>query len=194
MASPFVQFSETNFQVCGGRCWPFAQSLAIVHTPLRAVQRLLLYCVRVDRFTFLQSDAKCACCEIALWDYFAASASANDSFVAGVGGGGYVFLNTLTSPQFKRYAQRVGRLLNDYGPRVVDTYGFAGPALLANYSAEAALGGVAPSAYISEPTHFGIWDEIPGKPILPYALCSPQRCPLHSVLAVGGSLLSDGLH
>lgn len=107
------------------------------------------------------------CRAIALWDYYATSASANDSFVAGVGGGGYVFLNTLSSPQFKRYTQRVGRLLNNYGPRVVDTYGFADPDLLANYSAEAALGGVAPSAYISEPTHFGIWDEIPGKPILP---------------------------
>ena len=41
------------------------------------------------------------------------------------------------------------------------TDGFADPELLSNYSAEAAIGGVAPSAYISEPTHFGIWDEIP---------------------------------
>ena len=105
----------------------------------------------------------------ALWDYYAATASANDSFVAGVGGGGYVFLNTLSDVQFQRYARRVGRLLREFGPSVVDTYGFASPALLLNYSVEAAIGGQAPSAYISEPTHFGIWDQIPGKPILPYS-------------------------
>ena len=93
----------------------------------------------------------------ALWDYYASTAAANDSFVAGVGGGGYVFLNTLSPDQFQRYAQRVGRLLHDYGPGVVDTYGFADPDLLLNYSAEAAKGGVAPSAYISEPTHWGFW-------------------------------------
>ena len=105
----------------------------------------------------------------ALWDYYAATARSNDSFVAGVGGGGYVFLNTLSDTQFQRYARRVGRLLHEFGPTVVDTYGFASPELLLNYSAEAAIGGQAPAAYISEPTHFGIWDQIPGKPIMPYS-------------------------
>ena len=57
----------------------------------------------------------------ALWDYFARTASANDSFVGGVGGGGYVFLNTLSGPAFSRYARRVGRLLEAHGPSVVDT-------------------------------------------------------------------------
>ena len=121
----------------------------------------------------------------ALWDYYAATASANDSFVAGVGGGGYVFLSTLSDPQFRRYARRVGRLLRDYGPSVVDTYGFASPELLQNYSAEAAAGGGrAPSAYISEPTHWGFWDQIPGKPIMPYT-CSADNQLLGDGLDVG---------
>lgn len=61
----------------------------------------------------------------ALWDYYASTASANDSFVAGVGGGGYVFLNTLDNLQFQRYTRRVGRLLKAYGPSVVDTCKYA---------------------------------------------------------------------
>eukprot|EP01049_Picozoa_sp_SAG25_P003545 SAG25_NODE_205_length_11932_cov_40.485760_7_plen_81_part_00 len=63
-----------------------------------------------------------------------------------MGGGGYVFLNTLSPPQLSRYARRVGRLLQDYGPGVVDTYGFADLALLSNYSSEAAIGGARSTA------------------------------------------------
>ena len=67
---------------------------------------------------------------------------------------GYVFLNQLTTSQLDRYASRVGRLLAKFGPNVVDTYGFASLEDIRNYSQAAAVSGVAPSAYISQPTNF----------------------------------------
>merc|ERR1712232_1278230 len=96
----------------------------------------------------------------ALIDYYAKTATANDSFVAGVGGAGYVFLNQLTPMQLSRYAKRVGRILQDYGPNVVDTYGFASFDLISNYSYNAAMGGKAPAAYLSQPSDWGL----PGLP------------------------------
>jgi hypothetical protein len=120
----------------------------------------------------------------ALWDYYATTASANDSFVAGVGGGGYVYLNTLSDTQFQRYARRVGRLLRDYGPSVVDTYGFASPALLHNYSAQAAIGGQAPAAYISEPTHWCA--RLPCTLVLP---CTLYLCTIGNSVEVKDALL-----
>lgn len=89
-----------------------------------------------------------------LFDYYAKTAAANDSFIAGVGGAGYVFLNQLSAPHLSAYSRRVGRILQEYGPNVVDTYGFASFDLIKSYSREAAVGGKAPSAYISQPTNW----------------------------------------
>ena len=47
--------------------------------------------------------------------------------------------------------------------------------MLLNYSAEAAIAGHAPAAYISEPTHWEFWDQIPGKPIEPYSCSSDNQ-------------------
>eukprot|EP00931_Biecheleriopsis_adriatica_P102528 TRINITY_DN77484_c0_g1_i1.p1 TRINITY_DN77484_c0_g1~~TRINITY_DN77484_c0_g1_i1.p1 ORF type:complete len:600 (+),score=107.81 TRINITY_DN77484_c0_g1_i1:26-1801(+) len=101
----------------------------------------------------------------ALFDYYAKTATANDSFIAGVGGAGYVFLNQLSQSHFHAYAKRAGRILQDYGPDVVDSYGFASFDLLANYSRFAAEGGKAPSAYVSQPTN---WD---------FTFLSSLQCP-----------------
>ena len=57
----------------------------------------------------------------ALWDHFAATATANDSFVAAVGGAGYVYLNQLSRAQLRRYGERVGALTAMYGLSVLDT-------------------------------------------------------------------------
>ena len=67
---------------------------------------------------------------------------------------GYVFLNQLTPIQLERYAARVGKLLAAFGPNVVDTYGFASMKDIEAYSAAAGATGIAPAAYISQPTSF----------------------------------------
>ena len=86
----------------------------------------------------------------ALFDFFAGSARANDSFVAGVAGAGYVFLNQLDDAQLARYTRRVGRLINKYGPNVVDTYGYVTREIFPKYAANAAKGGVAPTMFTSQ--------------------------------------------
>lgn len=91
----------------------------------------------------------------ALFDYFSATAGANDSFISGPGGCGYVYYGKMTDPQLRSFATRCGRLMKDYGPAVIDTYGQQGDgtvAVLANFSRYAKEGGMAPQMYISQPT------------------------------------------
>ena len=87
----------------------------------------------------------------ALFDYFAATATANDSFIGGVAGAGYVYLGALTDAQLEQYAARVGRLYASYGPSVADTYGQANLTTMAAYTLHAASAGTAPIAYVSQP-------------------------------------------
>ena len=47
----------------------------------------------------------------ALFDYFAATAGVNDSFVSGPGGCGYVYYGRMTDAQIKTFAARCGRLM-----------------------------------------------------------------------------------
>lgn len=93
----------------------------------------------------------------ALFDYFATTAGPNDSFISGPGGCGYVYYGNMTDPQIKSFATRCGRLMNEYGPAVIDTYGQTGNAantvsVLSNFSSYAAAGGVKPLLYITQPT------------------------------------------
>jgi hypothetical protein len=87
----------------------------------------------------------------ALMDYYAMAAKANDSFIGGVAGAGYVYLGALTDEQLGRYAKRTGELYKRYGPSVADTYGQANLSTIAKYSAAAAEGGMAPVAYVAQP-------------------------------------------
>jgi len=88
----------------------------------------------------------------ALMDYFASTATANDSFIGGVAGAGYVYLSEMTNEQLERYATRVGRLFRQYGVDVADTYGHANLSTIKSYSAYAGReGGVAPAAYVTQP-------------------------------------------
>jgi hypothetical protein len=89
----------------------------------------------------------------ALFDYYVSTASSNDSFVAGPAGGGYVYLNQQTREQLRMYAMRVGQLLKKYGPNVVDTFGLAGLQTMEDYASFAAIGGAAPSAFVSQQTY-----------------------------------------
>lgn len=89
-------------------------------------------------------------------DFYASTATANDSFIGGVAGAGYVYLGALTDAQLGRYAGRVGRLYKEYGPSVADTYGQANLSTIASYSRYAAAGdaagpGMAPAAYVAQP-------------------------------------------
>jgi hypothetical protein len=102
----------------------------------------------------------------ALFDYFSSTAGANDSFISGPGGCGYVYYGRMTDPQIKTFATRCGRLMKDYGPAVIDTFGqtsFINNAgadnqnddtvsVLQNFSRYAAAGGVAPQLYLEQPT------------------------------------------
>lgn len=94
----------------------------------------------------------------ALFDYFSSTAGVNDSFISGPGGCGYVYYGRMTDPQINTFAQRCGRLMQIYGPAVIDTYGQQGTtkeistAVLTNFSKYAARGGIAPQMYISQPT------------------------------------------
>ena len=62
----------------------------------------------------------------ALNDFFAATATSNDSFIGGVAGAGYVHLAELAEPQLERYATRAGRLFKEFMPEnpVADTFGW----------------------------------------------------------------------
>jgi hypothetical protein len=86
-----------------------------------------------------------------LMDFYASTAKANDSFIGGVAGAGYAYLNDLTEAQLQRYATRVGRLYHEYGPSVADTYGSANLSTIAKYSNYAAQGGMRPDAFVSQP-------------------------------------------
>eukprot|EP00040_Diaphanoeca_grandis_P022230 m.118956 g.118956 ORF g.118956 m.118956 type:complete len:610 (-) comp28713_c0_seq1:105-1934(-) len=96
----------------------------------------------------------------ALFDYFAETAGANDSFISGPGGCGYVYYGRMSDSQVKSFAARCGRFMHDYGPAVVDTYGQTGNqsntfAVLTNFSRYASTAdgkGVAPDMYIAQPT------------------------------------------
>jgi hypothetical protein len=94
----------------------------------------------------------------ALFDYFASTAGVNDSFISGPGGCGYVYYGRMTDLQIQTFATRCGRLMKDYGPAVIDTYGQTGSSqlntrsVLANFSLYAAESGTAPEMYISQPT------------------------------------------
>lgn len=87
----------------------------------------------------------------ALMDYYASTATANDSFIGGVAGAGYVYLGALSEQQLERYTGRVGRLFQEYGPDVADTYGQGNLSTIAKYSRYAAAQGMAPRAYVSQP-------------------------------------------
>jgi hypothetical protein len=89
----------------------------------------------------------------ALFDYFASTAGANDSFISGPGGCGYVYFGRMSDPQIKSFATRCGRLMKEYGPAVIDTFGQTGDeantvSVLTNFSRYAAQGGVAPQMYV----------------------------------------------
>lgn len=91
------------------------------------------------------------------FDYFAATAGANDSFISGPGGCGYVYYGNMTDAQIGTFATRCGRLMRDYGPAIIDDYGQTGSAantasVLTNFSRYAAAAGIAPAMYISQPT------------------------------------------
>jgi hypothetical protein len=94
----------------------------------------------------------------ALFDHFAATATANDSFVMGTAGAGYAFLDGMSRAQLRRYGERVGRLVAAYsghGRAVVDTYGYANLTTHEAYAAAIRSGGgpagQAPAAFVSQP-------------------------------------------
>ena len=93
----------------------------------------------------------------ALFDYFAATAGVNDSFISGPGGCGYVYYGNMSDAQIQTFAARCGRLMRDYGPAIIDDFGQTGDhantfAVLTNFSRYAAAAGVAPAMYIHQPT------------------------------------------
>ena len=64
----------------------------------------------------------------------------------------------MTDAQLATFATRCGRLMKDYGPAVVDTFGQQGVSdaesvhKLSVFSEAAAKGGLAPAMYITQPT------------------------------------------
>eukprot|EP00041_Stephanoeca_diplocostata_P019356 m.416696 g.416696 ORF g.416696 m.416696 type:complete len:368 (+) comp21282_c0_seq9:1590-2693(+) len=89
----------------------------------------------------------------ALFDFFARTATANDSFVSGPGGAGYVYWGTLSTDYLHAFATRAGQLIRQYGPNVIDTYGQANLSTMQTFSTHCAEnGGEAPLMYINEPT------------------------------------------
>lgn len=87
----------------------------------------------------------------ALYDYFASTAGANDSFISGPGGCGYTHFEGMTDAQIKTFATRCGRLMHDYGPAIVDVYGGGTHNILSNFSRYAAAAGTAPAMYLPHP-------------------------------------------
>jgi hypothetical protein len=53
----------------------------------------------------------------ALFDYFSQTAGANDSFISGPGGCGYVYYGRMTDSQIGSFATRCGKLMKDYVSR-----------------------------------------------------------------------------
>lgn len=111
----------------------------------------------------------------AIMDHFATTATANDSFIAGVSGSGYAYLGALSEPQMERYATRVGKMFAAYGPAsgmVADTYGSANLSTLATYAKYAKAGGSAPIAYVSQPLwSHGVYGE------------NTYRCPVDNMFS-----------
>ena len=87
----------------------------------------------------------------ALWDHFASTATANDSFIAGTAGAGYAYLNQMSSDQVERYGERVGLLTAKFGPHVFDTYGYANVSTHDAYAKAAAKAGGAAAAFVTQP-------------------------------------------
>ena len=104
----------------------------------------------------------------ALFDHFAATATANDSFIAGTAGAGYAFLNQMSAQQLRVYGKRVGALTAQYGPRIFDTYGYANLSVHEQYEQAAREGGGGPLAFVTQAN----W--ITGAKVAPY---SPFHCP-----------------
>lgn len=103
----------------------------------------------------------------ALFDYIASTAGVNDSFISGPGGCGYVYYGAMSDAQIATFAARCGRLMKEYGPAVVDTFGQTGDeantfSVLSNFSRYAEAAGIAPLFYISQPTgcciHYATFD------------------------------------
>ena len=99
----------------------------------------------------------------ALFDFYAATASVNDSFIAGTAGAGYAYLNQMSASQLDTYGRRVGELTSTYGPSVIDTYGYANVSTHDAYAKAIAAGGGLPAAFISQPNwEFNFtWDYLP---------------------------------
>lgn len=110
----------------------------------------------------------------ALWNYYAATALANDTFVTGVDGAGYVFINSL-GPHTDAYEQRAGAVIaSEIGSAVVDV-GVADarwPAVtvaeLERYVRNAKVGGKGPAAILNacgsdygQPVNFWLSDGTP---------------------------------
>ena len=87
----------------------------------------------------------------ALFDFYASTATRNDSFIAGTAGAGYVFLNQLSKKQLQVYGNRVGALISQYGPTVIDTYGYANLTVHENYRQAIIAGGSSPDAFVTQP-------------------------------------------
>eukprot|EP00937_MAST-01D_sp_MAST-1D-sp2_P005768 g5768.t1 len=115
----------------------------------------------------------------ALFDHFAATAGANDSFVAGTAGAGYAFLDQMGAAKLRAYGERVGQLTAVYGPSILDTYGYANRSVHEAYARAAAAGGAAPAAFVTQPN----WDTPQAAPYSPYH-CDPDGA---NVLVTGGS-------
>jgi hypothetical protein len=89
----------------------------------------------------------------AMMDFYASTASSNDSFIGGVAGAGYVHLGALSESQLEAYATRAGRLYKEYMPEnaPADTFGWANWSSLDKYKEYAAKAGQAPGAFVAQP-------------------------------------------
>ena len=89
----------------------------------------------------------------ALMDFYASTATSNDSFIGGVAGAGYVHLGALDEAQLEAYATRAGRLFKEYMPKdaPADTFGWANWSSLDTYKKFAAAAGQAPGAFVAQP-------------------------------------------
>ena len=86
-----------------------------------------------------------------LFDYYASTATVNDTFIAGTSGAGYAYMNQMSDEQIRIYGKRAGRLSAKYGPRVFDTYGYANLSTHVKYAQAAAEAGGAPTAFVTQP-------------------------------------------
>ena len=89
----------------------------------------------------------------AMMDYFAATATSNESFIGGVAGAGYVHLGALSETQLQAYATRAGEVFAEYMPEnaPADAFGWANWSSLNKYKAFAAKAGQAPGAFVAQP-------------------------------------------